>query len=203
MVDSEYRGPILFNPGGPGGSGVDAVVGAGAAFATVFGPQFDIVGFDPRGISYSRPIISFFKTEVERRFLIPSINTVIYPSLNASSNAVSKAWGDTGLIGELALQSNTNGYLQHMSTDNIARDMLRITQAFGFEKLQYWGISYGSVLGATFATLFPNNVGRIMIDGVFEMASYYAASETNMMVDVDASLQAFFDGCNKAGPTAL
>ncbi|KAJ6479492.1 TAP-like protein-domain-containing protein [Mycena vitilis] len=198
---SEYRGPILFNPGGPGGSGVDAVVGAGAAFATVFGPQFDIVGFDPRGISYSRPIISFFKSEVERRFLIPSINTIIYPSLNASSNAVSKAWGDMGLIGQLALQSNANGYLQHMSTDNIARDMLRITQAFGFEKLQYWGISYGSVLGATFATLFPNNVGRLMVDGVFEMASYYAASETNMMVDVDASLQAFFDGCNKAGPT--
>lgn len=48
---SEYRGPILFNPGGPGGSGVDAIVGAGAAFATVFGPEFDIVGFDPRGAS--------------------------------------------------------------------------------------------------------------------------------------------------------
>ncbi|KAJ6473852.1 hypothetical protein C8R45DRAFT_782251, partial [Mycena sanguinolenta] len=46
---SEYLGPILFNPGGPGGSGVDAIVQSGAAFASIFGPEFDIVGFDPRG----------------------------------------------------------------------------------------------------------------------------------------------------------
>ncbi|KAJ7328237.1 TAP-like protein-domain-containing protein [Mycena albidolilacea] len=197
---TEYRGPILFNPGGPGGSGVDAIVAAGAAFATVFGPEFDIVGFDPRGVSYSTPQISFFKTDVERRFLIPFKEIVIYPSLNASSNAVSKTFGDFGLLGQLALQSDTDHYLQHMSTDNIARDMLRITQAFGFEKVQYWGISYGSVLGATFATLFPDKIGRLMIDGVEDMDSYYTANVTNLTIDVDASLQAFFDGCEKAGP---
>ncbi|KAJ6569125.1 TAP-like protein-domain-containing protein [Mycena capillaripes] len=197
---TEYRGPILFNPGGPGGSGVDAIVGAGAAFASVFGPEFDIVGFDPRGVSYSKPTISFFKTDVERRFLIPSAEVVVYPSLNASSNAVSKTFGDFGLLGQLALQSDTEHHLQHMSTDNIARDMLRITQAFGFEKLQYWGVSYGSVLGATFATLFPDKVGRLMIDGVEDMDSYYTANATNMMVDVNGSLQAFFEGCSLAGP---
>ncbi|KAF8175595.1 TAP-like protein-domain-containing protein, partial [Mycena galopus ATCC 62051] len=197
---SEYLGPILFNPGGPGGSGVDAIVQAGAAFATIFGPEFDIVGFDPRGVSYSTPTISFFKTEAERRFLIPSPEIVLYPSLNASSNAVSKTWGDFGLLGQLALQNDVEHHLQHMSTDNIARDMLQITEAFGFEKLQYWGISYGSVLGATFATLFPDKVGRLMIDGVEDMDSYYTANTTNMMVDVNGSLQAFFDGCNEAGP---
>ncbi|KAJ7218445.1 hypothetical protein GGX14DRAFT_560786 [Mycena pura] len=78
--------------------------------------------------------------------------------------------------------------------------MLQITQAFGFEKLQYWGISYGSVLGATFATLFPDKVGRLIIDGVEDMDSYYTSNATNMMVDVNANLQAFFDGCHKAGP---
>ncbi|KAJ7218446.1 P-loop containing nucleoside triphosphate hydrolase protein [Mycena pura] len=112
---SEYRGPILFNPGGPGGSGVDAIVGAGASFATIFGPEFDIVGFDTRGVSYSTPTISFFKTEADRRFLIPSAEIVIYPSLNASSNAVSKTWGDFSLLGQLALQSDTEHRLQHMS----------------------------------------------------------------------------------------
>ncbi|KAJ6546128.1 hypothetical protein B0H10DRAFT_2243789 [Mycena sp. CBHHK59/15] len=139
-------------------------------------------------------------TEAERRFLIPSAEIVIYPSLNASSNAVSKTWGDFGLLGQLALQSDTEHHLQHMSTDNIAHDMLQITQAFGFEKLQYWGISYGSVLGDTFATLLPDKVGRLMIDGVEDMDSYYTSNATNMMVDVNGSLQAFFDGCNKAGP---
>ncbi|KAJ7660459.1 TAP-like protein-domain-containing protein [Mycena rosella] len=175
---SQYRGPILFNPGGPG-----------AAAST---PSL--------GVSYSTPTISFFKTEAERRFLLPSAEIVIYPSLNASSNAVSKTWGDFGLLGQLALQSDAEHHLQHMSTDNIARDMLQITQAFGFEKLQYWGISYGSVLGATFATLFPDKVGRLMIDGVEDMDSYYSSNQTAMMVDVNGSLEAFFDGCNKAGP---
>jgi hypothetical protein len=75
---------------------------------------------------------------VERRFLIPAASTIIYPSLNASSNAVSDTWAYGQLLGKLALESDKDHhYLQHMSTDNIARDMLRITQAFGFEKLQY------------------------------------------------------------------
>ncbi|KAJ6492311.1 TAP-like protein-domain-containing protein [Mycena sanguinolenta] len=199
-LKSEYLGPILFNPGGPGGSGVDAIVQSGPAFASIFGPEFDIVGFDPRGVSYSTPTISFFKTEAERRFLLPSPEIDIYPSLNASSNAVSKTWGDFGLLGQLALQNDAEHDLQHMSTDNIARDMLQITEAFGFEKLQYWGISYGSVLGATFATLFPDKVGRLMIDGVEDMDSYYTSNQTNMMVDVNGSMQAFFDGCYEAGP---
>ncbi|KAJ6603511.1 TAP-like protein-domain-containing protein [Mycena vulgaris] len=198
---SEYRGPILFNPGGPGGSGVDAIVENGQAFANAFGPEFDVVGFDPRG-AYSTPIISFFNTEAERRFLIASATNIIYPSLNQSSHALSEGWADYQLLGQLALANDAHAghYLQHMSTDNIARDMLRITEAFGFEKLQYWGISYGSVLGATFATMFPDKVGRMIIDGVFEMESYFTANETSMMADVDGSLDAFFDGCNKAGP---
>ena len=53
-----YKGPVLFNPGGPGGSGVDLVRGSGEEFATILGPDFDIVGFDPRGT----PLLGFFVT---------------------------------------------------------------------------------------------------------------------------------------------
>ncbi|KAJ6604115.1 hypothetical protein DFH09DRAFT_1441973 [Mycena vulgaris] len=212
----QYRGPLLFNPGGPGGSGVDAVVGSGAAFATVFGPQFDIVGFDPRGgsdfiqlpqiliiidcVSYSTPAISFFKTDVERELLIPSSALIVYPSLNASSTALNQEWAHWQLMGQLAAARNNGDYLRHMTTDNIARDMLRITEAFGYEKLQYWGISYGSVLGATFASLFPDKVGRLIIDGVLDMDAYYSANLTPQMADTDKTLQTFFDGCAAAGP---
>ncbi|KAJ6501787.1 TAP-like protein-domain-containing protein [Mycena vulgaris] len=196
----QYRGPLLFNPGGPGGSGVDAVVGSGAAFATVFGPQFDIVGFDPRGVSYSTPAISFFKTDVERELLIPSAASIVYPSLNASSTALNQEWAHWQLVGQLAAARNNGDYLRHMTTDNVARDMLRITEAFGYEKLQYWGISYGSVLGAMFASLFPV-IGRLIIDGVFDMDAYYSANLTPQMADTDKTLQTFFDGCATAGPT--
>ncbi|KAJ7028110.1 TAP-like protein-domain-containing protein [Mycena alexandri] len=147
---SQYRGPLLFNPGGPGGSGVDAIVASGADFVTVFGDQFDVIGFDPRGVSYSTPTISFFKTEAERRFLIPSAENVIFPSLNASSTALA----DT---------------------------------------------CYGSVLGATFASLFPDKVGRLIIDGVEDMEGYYSGNLTNAMLDTDKAMQTFFDGCAKAG----
>ncbi|KAJ7474134.1 TAP-like protein-domain-containing protein [Mycena latifolia] len=197
---SQYRGPLLFNPGGPGSSGVDAIVGAGAAFATVFGSEFDIVGFDPRGISYSTPRISFFETDVERELLIPSTQNIVYPSINASSDALAQEWAHWQLLGQLAVVRDTDAYLQHMTTDNIARDMLRITEAFGCPKLQYWGISWGSVLGATFASLFPDKVGRLIIDGVLDMDGYYHANETFEMKDTDKALQTFFDGCAAAGP---
>ncbi|KAJ7638063.1 Alpha/Beta hydrolase protein [Mycena rosella] len=197
---SEYRGPLLFNPGGPGGSGVDAVVGAGPAFAAVFGPEFDIVGFDPRGVSYSTPAISFFKTDVERELLIPTVPNIVYPSLNASSNTLSQEWARWQLVGQLAVARDEGGYLQHMTTDNIARDMLQITEAFGYAKLQYWGISYGSVLGATFASLFPDKIGRLIIDGVEDMDGYYSGNTTFEMRDTDKAMQTFFDGCAAAGP---
>ncbi|KAJ7328495.1 hypothetical protein DFH08DRAFT_1024056 [Mycena albidolilacea] len=198
---AQYRGPILFNPGGLGGSGVDAIVDNGAAFASVFGDEFDIMGFDPRGISYSTPTISFFTSDAERRFLIPSTTTILYPSLNASSNALGTVWAQNQLLGKLALARDTDDILQHISTDNIARDMLRISEAFGSESCNT-GVfrEYGSVLGATFATLFPDKVGRIIIDGVFKMKSYFTSNMTSMIEDVDASLEEFFEGCHGAGP---
>ncbi|KAJ7744113.1 TAP-like protein-domain-containing protein [Mycena metata] len=195
---SQYRGPLLFNPGGPGGSGVDAIVGAGAQFAMVFGEQFDIVG-----VSYSTPTISFFKTEAERRFLIPSPTTVFFPSLNASSSSLADTYANMQLLGQLAIANDANGYLQHMSTDNIARDMLSITEAFGFEKLQYWGVSYGSVLGATFATLFPLfPLGTLVPPGLTLVFLPYLANFTSHMLDTDKSMDTFYSGCAQAGPQA-
>ncbi|KAJ7259781.1 alpha/beta-hydrolase [Mycena rebaudengoi] len=198
---SKYLGPLLFNPGGPGGSGVDAVVESGSAFATVFGDQFDIVGFDPRGVSYSTPIVSVFKTDAERNQWSPPAFTTIYPPLNETDLAIPTQWGRSQIFGSLAKEREET-ILQHITTDNVARDMLRITEAFGFKKLQYWGISYGSVLGSTFATLFPDKVGRLVIDGVLDPDSWYSANLTTSMLDADKALQSFFDGCAAAGPEA-
>ncbi|KAK7008043.1 AB hydrolase-1 domain-containing protein [Favolaschia claudopus] len=199
---SEYLGPILFNPGGPGGSGVSTIVSIGSQFAQFLGPQFDIVGFDPRGVSFSKPAVSFFKTAAERQSWTPPDLDSRYPSLNASSGVIPRVWGQFQLIGQLAQERDTDDILQHITTDNVARDMLRITQAFGFEKLQYWGVSYGSLLGATFATLFPDNVGRIAIDGIMDSEAWYSANLTDSILDTDKTLQTFFDGCVAAGPSA-
>ncbi|KAJ7019491.1 TAP-like protein-domain-containing protein [Mycena alexandri] len=197
---SDYLGPILFNPGGPGGSGVTTIVSLGAEFAELMGPQFDIVGFDPRGVSFSKPFVSFFNTAAERQIWTPSDLNLRYPSLNTTSEVTSNQWSQFQLISQLAQERDTEDFFQYMTTDNVARDMLRITEAFGFEKLQYWGVSYGSLLGVTFATLFPDKVGRIAIDGIMDWEAWYSANLTGSMMDTDKTLQTFFDGCVAAGP---
>ncbi|KAJ7115336.1 TAP-like protein-domain-containing protein [Mycena epipterygia] len=193
---SKYRGPILLNPGGPGGSGVDYVVESGASIATILGDGFDLLRIP--GVSYSTPMVSFFKTDAERALWTPAATNTMYPSLNESSNAVAEQWARAQIQGRLAEARNDN--FQYMTTDNAARDMLRITEAFGWDKLQYWGVSYGSVLGSTFAALFPDKVGRVVIDGVLDMASWYSANLTSEMVDTDKALQTFIDRCFAAGP---
>ncbi|KAJ7219644.1 TAP-like protein-domain-containing protein [Mycena rebaudengoi] len=197
---SQYLGPILINPGGPGSSGVDLVVLVGSSFATVLGAQFDLIGFDPRGKSsdephlplYSTPIISHFKTDAERS---------LWSATSPPRDSIQEKWARAQLLGTLAKERDVaENLLLHVTTDNVARDMLRITEAFGFPKLQYYGLSYGTVLGATFASMFPDRVGRILIDGKSELYSF--TNLTSSMVDADKSLQTFFDGCAAAGPEA-
>ncbi|KAJ7902944.1 TAP-like protein-domain-containing protein [Mycena leptocephala] len=204
VSEEEYRGPVLFNPGGPGGSGVDALVAIGSSFRVLFGNQYDIVSFDPRGVSYSTPIATFFKTNAERALW----NAAAPPegSLNASSDAIQRNWGLAQLLGKLAVQRDSSGIFKYMTTDNVARDMLLITQRFGFERLKYYGVSsvaifpVRSALGATFAALFPDKVERIIIDGVLDVNAWFKANLTIEATDADKVLQAFFDGCAAAGP---
>uniref|UniRef100_A0A8H7XK85 Alpha/beta-hydrolase n=1 Tax=Psilocybe cubensis TaxID=181762 RepID=A0A8H7XK85_PSICU len=178
--DSEkYRGPILFNPGGPGGSGVDLIMGKTAdLLATIVGPEFDLVSFDPRGIA--------------------SYTTL--PLVNNSDEGIHRTLARAKLVGQLAAESD-NGYLRHMNTDYTARDMLQIVEAYGRSKLQYWGFSYGTILGATFAAMFPDKIERMVIDGVADAEDYYALDRhLTSLIDTDKILDGFFTECAEAGP---
>ncbi|KAK1226312.1 hypothetical protein PQX77_010715 [Marasmius sp. AFHP31] len=190
----DYRGPILFNPGGPGGSGVDYVLAAGSTHRVGLGPQFDLVGFDPRGVQRSTPRIEFYESRAER-----ALSFRPYVELNQSRETVESWWASSQIMGTLAYERGKD-YLGHMNTPNSARDMLSIVEAYGQEKLQYWGFSYGSVLGYTYAAMFPDKVERLIIDGVEEIEDYYRMRWLNLAEDTDKTLQWFFQSCKDAGP---
>jgi pimeloyl-ACP methyl ester carboxylesterase len=120
----------------------------GPLLQQITGDAFDIVSFDPRGVSRTTPQLLTFNTSAEESAFV--LKTFEDPPLNATVDALARTYARFQAFGSLA-QRRIADVAPYVSTPLVARDMLAITQAFGREKLQYWGISYGTVLGATFA----------------------------------------------------
>ncbi|KZS91699.1 alpha/beta-hydrolase [Sistotremastrum niveocremeum HHB9708] len=193
----KWRGPILYNPGGPGGSGVGLVLLAGQAFSAVIGDDYDHVGFDPRGIGATTPAVNAFPLPAERA----TWNLRAGPLVNETADALAVAYANTKILGQL-VEQRTKHAAQHVSTAIVARDMLSITRAYGREKLLYWGFSYGTVLGITYASMFPNNVERLIVDGVVDTYNYYQSAWSNNLLDADKILPFLYKECaaSKACP---
>ncbi|KAF4574356.1 hypothetical protein EYR36_005689 [Pleurotus pulmonarius] len=215
-MSPSYQGPLIINPGGPGGSGVDLVLRSGMDFSRILDGRFDIIGLDPRGKSHVRlhfptymtdfcpgigrstPRVKFFETYSEQALWLDGE----YPdALNASTEVLPRSIARARLMGHLA-EDQDDGMLRHITTENIARDMLSIAQASGDDKLQYWGFSWGTILGVVFATLFPDHVGRMVLDGVIDAEDYYATQWSNNLLDTNKTLQHFFQACVDAGPAS-
>ncbi|EJD44688.1 hypothetical protein AURDEDRAFT_103901 [Auricularia subglabra TFB-10046 SS5] len=185
-----YRGPILYNPGGPGGSGVEMVRGRGHNFSALIGDDFDHIGFDPRGIGHTTPILDTLPTDSERITWGLSLPL----SVNNTPDAAGKLHGYAKILGEL-VEERQKQTAEHMSTAIVARDMLSITRAHGRDKLLYWGFSYGTVLGITFSAMFPEHVGRVIVDGVADTENYYSAAWDNNLRDTDKGLRMTAASC--------
>ncbi|KAK0218509.1 hypothetical protein EDD85DRAFT_990159 [Armillaria nabsnona] len=166
---TEYKGAVLMNPGGPGTSGVAILASIGSLLVSVVGNQYNIISFDPCGVGNSTPRAEFFLSKEEH-----------YQWL-----AIPNHWNTPNLP-----RKGDDGTMNYISMDNIACDMLRINEAASQAKLQYWGFPYGTVLGSTFATMFPDKVEHMMLDDDWRDNS----------VDADKDMQSFFDGCVAAGP---
>lgn len=160
---TDYRGPVFFNPGGPGGSGIWSLLDHGKLLQTIVGDNHDIVTFDPRGIGASVPRIECWDNIQHRQFWdlqeVGSIDS--HPGVLHDAYARAAAFSQ---VCETAM-GGASGILRHSSTPYHARDMLEILNQMGEEKLKYWGFSYGTVLGGTFATMYPDKVERLVSDG--------------------------------------
>jgi len=207
-ADQAHRiGSLFVNPGGPGGSGVDEVLDAGSALFTGPGDEvrarFDIVGFDPRGIARSTALRCFGNPRQWGGAFTP----FAFPSTPEEEQIWIAA--DLFLDGNCARRGGS--IADHMSTANVARDLDVLRRAVGDEKLSYYGVSYGSYLGVTYANLFPNRVRALVVDGVLDPIEWATGVgnegstvpfSTRLKSDVGAhaTLQEFFRLCDAGGP---
>jgi pimeloyl-ACP methyl ester carboxylesterase len=158
-------GSIFVNPGGPGGSGVDFVLDAGPnLFTAEVRARFDIIGFDPRGINRSAPLVCFETQEEADAAYSP----FPYPNTDAKK----AVWIAEERAVDAACARRGGPILNHMSTADVARDLDRMRQAVGDRMLTYYGISYGSFLGNVYANLFPHRVRAVVIDGVLDPVAW-------------------------------
>jgi pimeloyl-ACP methyl ester carboxylesterase len=153
------EGSLVVNPGGPGASGVDYARQAGMAVSDEVREQYDIVGFDPRGVARSAPIECFDDAEMDE-----------YLGSDPSPDNAAEEDAAEELLKSFAEACEANGgeLLGHVSTVEVAKDMDVLRAALGEDQLDYLGASYGTLIGATYAQLFPANVGRFVLDGAVD-----------------------------------
>ena len=159
---SQKIGTLFVNPGGPGGSSRGFATMAGDILGTTVKTRYDVIGIDPRGVGPHTEMVC--RTDAP----VPPYSPLSFPDSIAASKVVWRQaeWART------ACMKNPAAIVRHMSTADTARDMDLIRQAVGDQKLYYYGVSYGTYLGATYASMFPGRVGRLVVDGVLDPVAW-------------------------------
>jgi pimeloyl-ACP methyl ester carboxylesterase len=188
---SKRIGTLFVNPGGPGGSGVEMALLAENFLGSDILDRFDIVGFDPRGIGFSDNVKCFKDNATQA----PVLNTM---SENAFPFTASEEKTFVAASQKLGKACSTSGksLAGAMSTAEAARDMDVLRRALGDKKLTYLGFSYGTYLGEVYASLFPDRVRALTIDGVIDPVGWAGCSSTASSVLDDRIKSA--DGAWKA-----
>lgn len=183
---------ILLNPGGPGGSGTNFLYRKGEELNAILGEGLHLLTFDPRGINASSPLASCYPTNETRRTLSSPLDVT-----DVANSAEFYAW-TSNFVQACADTMDDHG--KYINTPQTAADMNSILDAVGQEDMVYWGFSYGTLLGQTYAGLFPNRSKRVIIDGVVNQFDWYEGLvDLEDMADTENVLHGFFDECVKAG----
>ena len=176
-------GPLFFNPGGPGGP-ARKVVQNWKADAI---PGYDFVGWDPRGVGESTHVECGTTEQTDAAWLSDST-----PDDEAEKTAQREGWA--GFARQC--RDASGDLLNHVSTIETARDLDLLRHLLGAEKLNYLGVSYGTFIGATYAELFPERSGHLVLDSAVDISS--SANSTKDFEEDDGSdkaLEHFADWC--------
>ncbi|MEU3413118.1 alpha/beta hydrolase [Streptomyces sp. NPDC006658] len=180
-------GSLLVNPGGPGGSAVGYLQQyAGLGYPAAIRARYDMVAMDPRGVARSEPVKC-----LDGRRMDAYTQTDLTPDDRKERDALVEA--DRGFAESCGAHSAR--LLRHVSTAEAARDMDILRSVLGDRRLNYVGASYGTFLGATYAGLFPERVGRMVLDGAMDPSLDARRLNLDQTAGFETAFQAFAKDC--------
>lgn len=179
-------GPLLVNPGGPGGSGIDFVLRN--FWPRALTDNFDLIGFDPRGVGASSPIDCGF--DIGALYAPdPAPQT---PEAVERLETVSKEY-------VASCEKHAADVLAHMGTRDVAADMDDLRRALGVDKINYLGYSYGTSIGQVYADAYPTHIRAMVLDGVVRLGQPGIDAARDQGVAFDKVLGKFFARCPSLG----
>ncbi|PWY83900.1 alpha/beta-hydrolase [Aspergillus sclerotioniger CBS 115572] len=199
---------IVINPGGPGGSGVDLLLTYQDLVGEMFGDQYNFVSYDPRGVNNSGLHLDCFPNDAKARSTFYRLHRT--GATNISSTSFEEQYYSSSIYGEWCNNAveNHTPHAYYVATPAVAHDLLTFTEAEAkmagqspsTAKLWSYSISYGTVIGSTFASMFPDRVGRMVLDGVINAEQYYDNYWTDNADQMDEAMETFSTFCHLAGP---
>ncbi|MEV4431647.1 alpha/beta hydrolase [Streptomyces sp. NPDC049585] len=187
-TDQAHRiGSLVFNFGGPGGSGVTTLPAFADDYSTLR-TRYDLVSFDPRGVGRSNGITCLSDKELDAYYAADATPTTKDQEKELQDRIATYADG---------CRKHSGKILPYVGTTNAARDMDLMRQVLGDAKLHYFGISYGTELGGVYAHLFPRNVGRAVLDAVVDPASDPVQSALAQAGGFQLALGNYMTACGK------
>lgn len=185
--DESRIGSLLVNPGGPGGAALEYAEYADSIFGSALLESFDIVAWDPRGVGESRPAIDCVDTMDDYFALDPS------PDDERERNALIDGAGDFAR----SCRERSGDILEHVGTVDAASDIDVLRRALGEETISFIGFSYGTQLGATWASLFPDTVRAAVFDAAVDPTLGYVDGLVLQAGGFERSFDAFLDWCDR------
>ncbi|MEU1373345.1 alpha/beta hydrolase [Streptomyces triculaminicus] len=187
-TDQAHRiGSLVFNFGGPGGSGVTTLPAFADDYRTLR-TRYDLVSFDPRGVGRSSGVTCMGDKELDAYYASDATPTTDQEATSMVERTEKYAAG---------CRKNSGKILPYVGTSNAARDMDLMRQVLGDDKLHYFGVSYGTELGGVYAHLFPKNVGRALFDGVVDPASDPVQSALAQAAGFQLALGNYMTACGQ------
>ena len=180
-------GSLLVNPGGPGGSAVGYLQSyAALGYPEKVRARYDMVAVDPRGVARSEPV-----TCLDDRQMSAYTQTDTTPDDRRETDRLAASYKNFAA----GCKKRSGKLLGHVSTVETARDMDILRAALGDKKLTYVGASYGTFLGATYAGLFPDRVGRLVLDGAMDPSLPARRMNRDQTAGFETAFQSFAKDC--------